>query len=235
MLAADRRRTHRRSVLRCARLGASRRSRSICPRHQGEIAVEQAFRDFAGRNLSPASGAVLPRRRPLPPSRPGGGRPPDPARRVPHRLHALPARGRAGHAAVPVRVPDPGGAAHRHGGRQRLDVRRRHRLRRGGADGGAARQVPAPGDHRRRRSPALPRRRRDLRPLRRHRDRRRAAAVAGDSDDPAAHVDGETACVVVQNPDVFGRIHDYTRARRGLPSRRRAADRGRLRAGLARR
>ena len=36
---------------------------------------------------------------------------------------------------VPVRVPDPGRAADRHGGGQRLDVRRLDRLRRGGADG----------------------------------------------------------------------------------------------------
>lgn len=31
-----------------------------------------------------------------------------------------------------------------------------------------------------------------------------------DNDDPAAELDGDTACVVVQNPDVFGRIHDHT-------------------------
>ena len=39
---------------------------------------------------------------------PGDRRPPDPAQRVPHLLHALPARDRAGHAAGPLRVPDPG-------------------------------------------------------------------------------------------------------------------------------
>ncbi|MBL8659068.1 MAG: aminomethyl-transferring glycine dehydrogenase subunit GcvPA [Rhodospirillales bacterium] len=30
------------------------------------------------------------------------------------------------------------------------------------------------------------------------------------TDDPAALIDAKTACVVVQNPDVFGRIHDYS-------------------------
>ena len=45
-------------------------------------------------------GAVLPRRRGLSPSRPGGGRSSDPARRVPDLLHALPAGDRAGHAAI---------------------------------------------------------------------------------------------------------------------------------------
>lgn len=30
------------------------------------------------------------------------------------------------------------------------------------------------------------------------------------NDDPAAELDEDTACVVVQNPDIFGRLHDYT-------------------------
>ncbi len=35
-------------------------------------------------------------------------------------------------------------------------------------------------------------------------------AAPGGDDDPGALVDAETSCVVVQNPDVFGRVRDYT-------------------------
>ena len=52
-----------------------------------------------------------------------------------HRVHALPARGQPGHAPEHLRVPDDDLRADRHGRRQRLDVRRRHRLRRGRAHG----------------------------------------------------------------------------------------------------
>ncbi len=44
------------------------------------------------------------------PPRAGERRSPDPALGIPDRLHALPARDRARHAAIPLRVPDPGGA-----------------------------------------------------------------------------------------------------------------------------
>src|SRR3546814_3904091 len=49
--------------------------------------------------------ALLPRRRRVSASCAGLGRPPDPARRVPDRVYALPARDRAGHIADAVRVP----------------------------------------------------------------------------------------------------------------------------------
>ncbi len=79
--------------------------------------------------------AVLPRRRRLSPPRAGERRSSDPALGVPDQLHALSAGDLAGHAAGAVRIPDPGRGADRHGGRQRLDVRRLDRLRRGDADG----------------------------------------------------------------------------------------------------
>ena len=44
----------------------------------------------------------------------------DPAFGIPHLLHALSAGNRARHAAISVRIPDPGGDAHRHGGGQCL-------------------------------------------------------------------------------------------------------------------
>ena len=56
-----------------------------------------------------------------------------PALRVLHRLHALPARNLAGHAASHLRVPDACLPADGHGRRQRLDVRRLDRDGRGRA------------------------------------------------------------------------------------------------------
>ena len=35
-------------------------------------------------------------------------------------------------------------------------------------------------------------------------------ADACGTEDPASAIDGETACVIVQNPDVFGRVRDYS-------------------------
>ena len=98
-------------------------------RHRG--AARSAARDGRDRGRAPPRrdggeepqrrlGAVLSRRRRLSPPRPGGGRSPDPARRVPDLLHAVPARGVAGDTAISVRVPDPGRAADRHGGGERL-------------------------------------------------------------------------------------------------------------------
>ena len=92
------------------------------PRAKGELEVERMLGALAARNVAGGLGAVLLRRRRLPAPCAGERRSSDPALRVPDHLHALPARDRAGHAAVSVRVPDPGRAADRHGGRQRLDV-----------------------------------------------------------------------------------------------------------------
>jgi glycine dehydrogenase subunit 1 len=44
------------------------------PDHQGELEVERAFQGFAAKNLSPASSAVLHRRRGLSPPCAGDGR-----------------------------------------------------------------------------------------------------------------------------------------------------------------
>ena len=92
------------------------------PDHQGELEVERAFQAYAAKNLSPSAAPFF--------IGAGAYRHHVPAT-VDYMiqrgefltvLHALPARDHAGHAAVSVRVPDPGGAAHRHGGGQRLDV-----------------------------------------------------------------------------------------------------------------
>ena len=146
------------------------------PPHSPEFLVEAHMRALAGKNRAGRRWSVLRRGRGLPPPRPRDRRSPDPAQRVAHGLHALPARGLAGHAADALRVPDPGGKAHRHGGRQRLDVRRLDRDRRGRADG-APPDPPQPRRPQLRPPPALSRRR-PLLCRRRPRSRRRAARVS---------------------------------------------------------
>ncbi len=47
-------------------------------------------------------------------------------------------------------------------------------------------------------------------------------------------LDAGTACVVVQQPDVFGHVHDLTGLAEAVARRGRAADRGRCRADIAR-
>jgi len=64
----------------------------------------------------------VPRRRSLP-LRPVGGRPPLPCARSFHLLHAVPARGRTGLPAGPVRVPVARGRTHGARRRERVDVR----------------------------------------------------------------------------------------------------------------
>ena len=91
--------------------------------------------------------AQLPRRRCLRAPHPGGGVGHHHARRVLQRLHALPGGGQPGHAAAHLRVPDHDGAPHRHGGRQRLDVRRRLRHGGSGAHGGARQPQVEGGAH----------------------------------------------------------------------------------------
>jgi len=115
----------------------------------------------------------------LRPLRAGRRRPHCVAQRVLHLLHPLPAGDEPGHAPGPVRVPEPHLRAHRHGRRQLLALRRRHRPGGGGAHVRPPQQrraVPRPaGDEPREAlGPSqLPRRhRRRDRPLRMGRGRR---------------------------------------------------------------
>ena len=143
------------------------------PPHSPRVPGRGAHARARGQEPRRRRRAVLRRGRGLSPPRAGQRRSPDPALRVADGLHALPARDLAGHAADALRVPDPGGKAHRHGGRQRLDVRRLDRHRRGRADG-APPDPPQPRRPQLRPPPALPRRRPLLR-RRRPRSRRHAA------------------------------------------------------------
>jgi len=69
------------------------------------------------------------------------------ARRVLQRLHTLPGGGEPGHAAADLRIPDHDCASDRHGGRERFDVRRRFRHRRGCTHGGARQPQVEVGTH----------------------------------------------------------------------------------------
>ena len=57
----------------------------------------------------------------------------------------------------------------------------------------------------------------------------------GGGEDLAALIDGETACVVVQNPDFFGQVRDYSALAEACHASRRAAGRRRHRDRVARR
>ena len=160
---------------------------------------------------------------------PAIGRSPDPALGVPDQLHALSARDHAGHAAVSVRVPDPGRAADWHGCRQRLDVRRLDRRGRGGADG-ASRHAPQEGGGVGRAASAICRRHRDAVAVTAAPTCRAAAAATRRRPRTSPRgIDGDTSCVVVQYPDFFGHIRDLTADRRRRPRQGRAADRRRHR------
>ena len=141
------------------------------PLAKSEMAVERIMAAMAARSLA-AGGAVLPRSRGLQAPHSGERRSSDPALRVPDQLHAVPARDRPGYAEGSVRIPDAGCDPDRHGGRQRVDVRRLDRLRRGDADGAPADEARQDGAVRR---PASAIRRRDG-----------DAGASGERDDRAA-------------------------------------------------
>ena len=126
------------------------------PAGLSEVELLAELRAAGGAHDAGERARQLPRRRHLRPLRAGDRRRDRRPLRVPDRLHALPAGAQPGRAAEHLRVPDGDLRAHRHGGRQRLDVRRGDGARRGlvpgrGAD--AARQDRRVG----RRAPGVPR------------------------------------------------------------------------------
>ena len=175
---AHRRVRHRRPVRRHSRRPSGSPRRSTCANAHERDRGRAPARPHGRAQRRGGFGSVLSRRRRLSPPRAGDGRPSDPALGVPDQLHALPARDRPGHAAGAVRVPDPGRGADRHGGRQRLDVRRLDRLRRGDPDG-ASPDPAAQGGAVGRPASAICRCRRDARRHGRRRDRPPAARPAG--------------------------------------------------------
>ena len=177
------------------------------PLAMSEMAVERAMTAMAGTQRRGGLGAVLSGRGRLSASHPGERRSSHPALGVPDQLHPLSAGNRPGDAAGPVRIPDPGGGANRHGGRQRLDVRRLDRLRRSDADGSPADQA-AESDSLGRPPSAVCRRRRDAGAYGRREDLRGFRRTSLASEDIAAAIDDETSCVIVQSPDFFGNPRD---------------------------
>ena len=202
------------------------------PAHSPEFLVEAHMRGLAQQEPCCRRRPVLRRRRRLSPSRAGDRRSSDPAQRVADRLHALPARSVAGHAADAVRVPDPGRAPDRHGGRQRLDVRRLDRHRRGRADGAP----PDPQGQDRplgRPPPALSRRRPHLSrqfaaphlPAALRRKGRATSSTASTTTPPPSSSRRRTSSAICATSKS---------CRRGDPRQGRPADRRRHRSGLAR-
>ena len=203
--------------------------------HASEMAVERAADGAGAQEHGRGRGALLPRLRRLPPPRPGERRPSHPARRVPDRLHALPAGNRAGHAAGAVRIPDPGRAA---ATAARSPMPRCTTARppagkrsawRGGSRGGRRRSSRRACTRIMSRSA----RRWPSSPATRSTPRCRSSSAATDAERLIAAIDGETSCVVVQYPDILGRITDLDADRRGGACQGRAADRGGDRAGRA--
>ena len=176
---------------------------------------------------------VLRRRRRLSPPRAGRRRPHHPALGVPDLLHALPAGDRAGHAAIPLRVPDAGREPHRHGGRQRLHVRRLDRDRRGGADG-ASRHAAAEGGALRRPASALSRSGRDAVAAWPATRSSRSTPTRAAPRTCSPSIDDDTSCVVVQSPSFFGQLIDLRADRREGARARRAARRRLHRGRVAR-
>ena len=134
MLAAIGARQHRGSVRRDPARRCASSSLAGVPEELNEMEIGRLMSERAAQRRHAAQ---LHRRRRLRAPHPGGGLGHHHPRRVLQRLHALSGGGEPGHAADDLRVPDHDRAPHRHGGRQRLDVRRRLGARGGRAHGGA--------------------------------------------------------------------------------------------------
>ena len=177
------------------------------PLAMSEMAVERRMAAFSGPQRRGGLGPVLPRRRRLQAPRAGDRRSSHPALGIPDELHALSAGDLAGHAAGAVRVPDPGRGADRHGGRQRLDVRRLDRAARGDADG-ASPDEAAQGGALRRPASAICRGLRDARAYGGRFDSSACRPTSRRARTSPRRSTSETSCVIVQSPDFFGNPRD---------------------------
>ena len=138
----------------------------------------------------------------------------DPApRRVLHRLHPLPARNLPGHAAGHLRIPEPDRRPDRHGCVQRLALRWRHRRGRSGQPGLC--QLPRQAHAKWCSHPAVHPHYRQVVHTYNHGTPHQRAGLKTSTCRPARkrccnHVDNDTALVIVQYPDFFGRVYDLT-------------------------
>ena len=180
------------------------------PDHLGELEVERAFQGFAAKNVSPSTAPFFI----------GAG-----AYRhhVPSTVDYMIQRGEFLTSYTPYQPEITQGTlqylfefqtqvepAHRHGGGQRLDVRRLDRRLRGRADGQPHHAAHQGADLGRAPS-ALSRHHRDHRALAGLSAPSTAKADSEGLEELIAKVDKETSCVVVQNPSFFGHVRDFTK------------------------
>ena len=201
------------------------------PPPMSEIEIRRFVGGMAARNAERARHGVLPRRRALPPLRPGDRRPDALPGRVAHVVHAVPAGGLAGHAAVDLRVPDAHLPADRPGGRQRVALRGRDRARRGAADGRAALARAGRRAVRLGRA-SIPSTARRSGPTSRTSDSRSSRSRSARTARPTRsalrrRATTKTFAVAVQSPNFFGVVEDWRR-RRGRREGARARSRSRV-------
>ena len=122
---ADARRHRREEDRRPVRRDSEGTAHRVAGRHSGRAQRNADRPPDVGARRAGRHAAQFHRRRRLRTSHPVGGVGRDHARRVLQRLHALPGRGLAGHAAAHLRIPDDDFLADRHGSLERLAVRRR--------------------------------------------------------------------------------------------------------------
>ncbi len=115
----------------------------------------------------------------------------------------------------------------RHGGRQRLHVRRLDRHRRGGADGASPDQAPQGGAFRRRSIRITAQSCDTMSQHRRRRGHRRCRPTRSAREAILDAIDDETSCVVVQSPSFYGQLIDLKPIAEKAHAARRAADRRR--------
>ena len=180
------------------------------PPGRSEQEVYEHLAALAARNRQRRGGDHLPRGRHVRPLRPGADRHAAVALRVPHAVHAVPARDLAGRAPGDVRVPDGDLGADRPAGVERVGVR--------GAERGGGGRLPR--EARDEAAPSWWRAAGSTR-TRAPRSRRTRPATAWRSwrsplDDEGAHrrrgargaVDDDTAAVFVQQPNFLGTVED---------------------------
>ena len=245
----DRRRLDRRS-LRAGPRGVRFERELDVPPALSEVELMRHLEELAARNAHIGLGALVPRRGDLRPLRAGGRRRDPRARRVPDRVHAVPARDEPGRAAGDLRVPDRDLRADRDGRLERVRLRR-HDGGRGRLLRGEAHERPLEDRARRDAEPAGAPGREDVRARVRARGRGGAARRRRDRSRPTGIGAADAAGVLFQQPNFFGCLEPRrtlaaaaseagrSRSRTSIPcrsacSRRRAPTAARWRSARAR-
>ena len=125
----DRRRVRRRALPRHPGRRALRPASSTSSRRSARLELQRHLEELAARNVDTTKELSFLGAGDLRPLRAGDRRRGPPARRVPHRVHAVSARDEPGHPAGDLRVPDRDLRAHGDGRLERLRLRRHDRRR----------------------------------------------------------------------------------------------------------